>query len=241
MTNFFISFGGPQEKFHKAVQDICNEAKEFDAFDEENIYKYTEQDLKNDTEFWSNHGAMIESHPRGYGYWLWKIYLCYKTLMLDNVKEGDVIVYADSGCILRKQYEHRMNEYIALCKNSKSGIVVFSLPFAERHWTKMDVFAHLNAFDRLEDHYQIVGGAIIYKKCENTMKIMKEWFETATYSSYKLLTDVPSEMPNSHDFIEHRHDQSIFSLLLKRYGCERLGYEIEEGSGGPIFAARRAN
>jgi len=240
MTNFFISFGGPHAKFHKAVEDICNEAKEFEAFEEENVIKYTDEDLKNDKEFWNVHGLMIESNPRGYGYWLWKIYLCYKTMLLDRVKEGDIIVYADSGCILRKQFEKRMNEYIEMCKNSSSGIVVFSLQFEERHWTKMDLFVYLNACENLKDDYQIIGGAFIYKKCENTLKIMKEWFETATYSSYRMLTDVPSQVPNTSDFIEHRHDQSIFSLLLKKYGCERLGYEIEEGSGGPIFAARRA-
>jgi len=239
MANFFISFGGPNEIFHKAVTEICNQAKEFESFCEENIYKYTEEDLKNDKEFWSNHGKMIENTSRGYGYWLWKIYICYKTLLSDNIKEGDVIVYADSGCILRKQFEKRMNEYIELCKKSRHGIVAFSLPFTERHWTKMDVFAHLDAYDNITDNYQYVATAFLYKKCDNTMRIMKEWFETAIYSSYRMLTDVPSQIPNTLDFIEHRHDQSIFSLLLKKYGCERLGYEIEESSNGPIFAARK--
>jgi hypothetical protein len=35
--------------------------------------------------------------------------------------------------------------------------------------------------------------------------------------NYHLIDDTPSKSPNFTEFIEHRHDQSILSLLTKLY------------------------
>ena len=35
--------------------------------------------------------------------------------------------------------------------------------------------------------------------------------------NYHLIDDTPSLLENTVDFREHRHDQSIYSLLLKKY------------------------
>ena len=54
--------------------------------------------LKKDSEFWVKHGNFIENNKRGYGYWLWKSYIVKKQLEL--MKEGDILLYADSGCVM---------------------------------------------------------------------------------------------------------------------------------------------
>jgi hypothetical protein len=71
---------------------------------------------------------------------------------------------------------------------------------------------------------QIVATAFIYKKCENTENIMSLWYQKSCI--YRILDDRPSTIENHPSFKEHRHDQSIFSLLLKDHGCFTLGYEI---------------
>jgi hypothetical protein len=94
----FITFGGPTANFHNAVNRICQEAKNFDLFDE--IYGYTENDLKSDYNFWINHGDFIERNRRGYGYWIWKPYLIKKKL--NELNNGDFLIYADCGCEINK-------------------------------------------------------------------------------------------------------------------------------------------
>ena len=52
--------------------------------------------MYNDKEFWKKNGDFIEKNKRGYGYWLWKSYIIKKTM--DMMKDGDILLYLDSGC-----------------------------------------------------------------------------------------------------------------------------------------------
>ena len=228
----FITFGGPTQNFYNAVDRVCQQAREFNLFDE--VIGFTDKDLKNDAEFWEKNGAFIENHKRGYGYWIWKSYINFKTIQ--RMDQGDIVVYVDSGCELRIQFIERMKEYFDIVTKSDKGIIGMSLCFNERHWTKMDTFVKLDCTEFFNDGYQVIGGIVIYKKCENTCSIIEKWYNGCC--NHHLITDAPSVLPNAHDFIEHRHDQSIFSLLMKKHGFERLGYEIEEQQPVPIYAAR---
>jgi len=232
MRKIFITFGGPTENFHKAVDRICQQAKDFGLFDE--VIGYTDADLKNDTEFWEKNGEFVERYKRGYGYWIWKSYINYKTI--SRIEEGDIVVYADSGCLLRIEYIQRMREYFDIVTNSAKGIIGMTLCFHERHWNKMDTFAGVGGEEFFNDDYQVVATTVIYKKCENTLSLIEKWYNTCC--NHHMISDAPSVLPNAPDFIEHRHDQSVFSLLMKKCGFERLGYEIEEHKPVPIFAAR---
>ena len=92
--NTFITFGGPTSNYHRSVDRICLEAKEFDFFHD--IIGYKDSDLKQDKPFWDQHGSFIQNNPRGYGYWLWKSYLIRKTF--NQMKENDILIYCDAGC-----------------------------------------------------------------------------------------------------------------------------------------------
>ena len=45
------------------------------------------------------------------------------------------------------------------------------------------------------------------------------------YENFHLADDTPSQSNNEVGFIEHRHDQSILSLLLKQYGTSVIPLE----------------
>jgi hypothetical protein len=60
--------------------------------------------------------------------------------------------------------------------------------------------------------------SFILKKCDHTLKIINEWYNFSCI--YNLLDDSESNIKNDDSFIEHRHDQSIFSLIRKKYGTE---------------------
>ncbi len=48
-----------------------------------------------------------------------------------------------------------------------------------------------------------------------TRSIIDFWYNIGC--NYHMIDDSPSIKENYNNFIEHRHDQAIFSLLLKKY------------------------
>jgi len=59
---------------------------------------------------------------------------------------------------------------------------------------------------------------VIIRKTDNSSRFVSEWLRWS--EDPRLLTDVPNTqgLPDYADFIDHRHDQSIFSLLTKKHG-----------------------
>jgi hypothetical protein len=77
MSINIVSFGS-HDNYIDAANRISNQAKKLNIFDTINIY--TGDDLKKDNDFWDKHGTFIENNKIGYGYWIWKPYLIYKTI-----------------------------------------------------------------------------------------------------------------------------------------------------------------
>ena len=134
----FISFGGPTEDFHNTLKRICNEAKDFDYFNE--IIGLTEKDLIEDDIFWNKNKEFILNSSKGYGYWIWKPYLINKEL--EKMNDGDILVYADAGCKINKNGKKRFLEYIELLNNNekKYGVISFQLDYEEYMYTKNKIF-----------------------------------------------------------------------------------------------------
>jgi len=233
---FFLSFGGPTQSFHNAVHRICKEAEQFKVFDV--ITAITDIDLKNDPEFWDKHGKFIEGNARGYGYWLWKSYIVKKQLAL--MQDGDILVYADAGCTLHVSGKPRLLEYLELAK--QHGIVGFITNHIEYKYTKMDLIHHLNALKDTNSG-MIIATSFIIQKRSDSIDLVNQWYSLS--SIYHLIDDSPSMITNHAMFNEHRHDQSIWSLLCKQYKCHTLPDEtwfFAEGKNGdeyPIWASRK--
>ena len=228
---YFITFAS--QKFYNSSERIVNEAKNFNIFDE--IIKITDNELKNDIEFWNKHYSFIENNSRGYGYWIWKSYINLK--LLEKINDDDIVIYADSGCTLNINGKNRLLQYINIVNKSKYGILSFKLTHYEKKYTKQDLFDHLDIKNIIDE--QINATSFIYKKCDHTKKIFKLWYETCCV--YNLIDDSKSLKQNHESFIEHRHDQSIFSLIRKNYGTEILEDETYPIGilKNPIWATRK--
>lgn len=102
--------------------------------------------------------------------------------------------------------------------NSESGILVFSEKYIEKYWTKGDLLNYLNLYDKKEyiDTLQIWSGCFFLKKTCASKLLVDDWF-SLHMDHYDLTTDKRSKVPNHKGFMEHRHDQSTFSLLVKRF------------------------
>lgn len=86
---------------------------------------------------------------------------------------------------------------------------------------------------------------IILKKYNKTVFLFNELYNIIS-NNYNLIDDSPSILNNDISFIENRHDQSVFSLLRKKYGTEILNnetyfpesYSKDYINQFPIIAAR---
>jgi hypothetical protein len=205
----FITFGSHANYIDAAIR-LCNQAYPFHLFT--TITAYTGAYLKKDKTFWKQHGEFITKHKRGFGYWIWKPYLISKTM--NQLKDGEIILYLDCGCELDLSEKKYLLKYIEIVKKDK--IMGCDTKCIEQLWNKRDLFEFMNMN---KDEYltttQREAGALLILVCDETKKLVEEWYTIAC--DYHNIDDSPSIIPNCKEFKEHRHDQSIFSLLTKKY------------------------
>lgn len=234
----------------KGFPRFVEQAKSMQIFDE--IITWDETYL--DSDFKKIWGRYLVRYSRGFGYWCWKPYFILKEL--EKLEDGDILLYTDIGCFLRPEGRKRFDQYIQMTLDTPSGILACrydvdpnnELPatiYYENNWTKGDVFDYFNVIeDRDFTHStQFASGIIFFKKSDLSVKFVKEWYQ-AYLDNYNLATDAPSHVPNFSDFIENRHDQSIFSMLAKKYkiasisASETSQTNWELISNYPIWAMR---
>ena len=65
----------------------------------------------------------------------------------------------------------------------------------------------------------------IYSKNDFTLKFVKDYLESC--KNKYILTDTPNQHGQNYDgYYDHRHDQSILSILTHRYNCPRQDIDI---------------
>ena len=153
----------------------------------------------------------ILSAPKGGGYWLWKPYIINKTLK--KLNHGDFLFYSDASSIFLKKVDILIQE---LDKHNQD-IMGFELPLIEEQWTKPDLFINMGCEgEKYSRSNQIMASFILIKKSVNSEIFIKQYLDYACDKTN--LTDLENDkVIKSECLIDHRYDQSIFSLLYKKY------------------------
>lgn len=218
MNLYFLSFGDSQY-YGQALSRCEIQARNFKTKSGESVFKdvfcVNEEDIENNfPDFFNQHLEFIKNSQRGFGYWIWKPYLIMK--LMETLDEGDVILYMDSGCQLNYDALDRLEFYYE--KALETGGVYFKLTHPELMFTKMDTYKRVFP-DKEEDREELqnCATAMLLKVSEENKNFVNEWYSTCIEDSYKFVDDTDSEIENSEIFVDHRHDQSIFSLLVKKY------------------------
>jgi hypothetical protein len=207
---YFITFGAGGQNYYDAGNRLINQSRNLNVF--EKLILYTDKDLKNDNEFWDKHSTFINNNPRGYGYWLWKPYIIKKTM--EMMDDDDILLYLDSGCEIDIRKKDQILKYFDIVKTEH--IIGTNTGCIEEHWTKKDLFLKLNMLDdKILSSEQHQGGILLINVNSKTRAFINEWYELGC--DYHNIDDSPSIAQNSNVFREHRHDQSIYSLLFKKY------------------------
>ena len=199
---------------HKMFADYnAHTATNVGMFDTTQIY--TPNDLDERFKIYNNH---ILNLKKGAGYWIWKPYVILKKLL--ELDEGDILCYNDSKYIWLTDIRNLTTEVLS----DKDIGIYYNRPSAninfEKNWTKFDTYVIMNidnnVFNSMYQSPQIWAGFILLRKNFNTIRFISEWL---TYvQDNRLSTDSKSIFSNEFDdFREHRHDQSILSILSKKW------------------------
>ncbi|MCY4419135.1 MAG: hypothetical protein OXB93_04740 [Cytophagales bacterium] len=204
-----LSFSSDHPKYRKAQAYQNLLALQGNYFD--HIFPYTPEDLG--LSFHLKHRDILR-HRRGYGYWIWKPYIVLKTM--DLLEEGDMIFYCDVDRIFKASPK----PFFDLLSSIPQAILPLSHPsFLEYKYSKSDLMGCLtqgsDGLD-LKKTPQIWAGAFVIQKESSAKSFLLEWYGYASEEHF--LSETASYLyPSSPEFINHRHDQSIYSLLVKKH------------------------
>lgn len=205
-ARWFITYG--DARYNRSKARITAEAARFGVFDA--IRAWGPEDLS--LEFVRRNYATL-SQPRGGGYWLWKPFVIAQTLA--DMQDGDVLMYADAGCTFLSD----PTPYLALA--GAYGMVAFRVPHSMGQYTKGLAFKVLGLdLELWAPEQQVIAGILVLQKRPFTTFLVAEWLRLA--QDAQLLTDVDTSglAPNHASFVDHRHDQSLWSLLVHKYGAQ---------------------
>lgn len=209
MSLTFITFGSHGNYIDAGVR-LLHQAGHLNIFKETILF--TGDSLKEDSEFWDRHEGFVTNNKRGYGYWIWKPYIIKKTM--ERLVNGDILLYLDCGCEIDVNEKDDLLNSIEIVKRDK---IVGTLTCDEHEYNKMDLVKKLKMNNPLYiNTSQRQAGIVLYLVCDETRDLVNKWYELAC--DYHNIDDSPSILKNLPSFKEHRHDQSIFSLLTKKMG-----------------------
>jgi len=167
-----------------------------------------------DAAFFEKNRTILQ-HEKGGGYWLWKPYI-----ILDALKKsqpGDELIYVDSGCCFIKKIDYLTD----LLETTGQDIVPFEVQHLEGEWSKRDAFV-LMGLDGcgFEKTRQRLSGFIVIKNTQFSQNFFSEFLLLA--QDIRIVSDYPNVCGkmNFSGFQCNRHDQTVFSLLSKKYKLE---------------------
>lgn len=202
----FVTFA--DTRLRATLDRIRGEAEAMGCFDA--IYCWSQRDL--DREWLARHASFILKNPKGFGYWIWKAQ-CVKQA-LTAVPDGCLVLYADAGCALNPQGLPRLTEYCQMVARHPSHRLVFQLTgLPEEAWTKEHTLQRLGFTSPGQRRSgQIIATAFLVQKTPENVEFV-EAFSKRT-QEYDLIND-QTIVPNTSAFRDHRHDQSVWSILNK--------------------------
>jgi len=224
---YLITYG--DEAYKASRERIRKEAEATGEFDK--IIVYTPDDLPED----------FKQHPlfkyrKGGGLWVWKAYLTLHTLQ--QLKDGDLLFYVDSGSTLYPsgQWKH----YFGLLEHK--DMVVFKIMLRCGAYTKRVVIDYFSPWlgPYWGHYYQVAATTFFMKKNNFTVAFAQEWL--SLFSEQMTCDASPEELPHQYPgFIAHRWDQSLLCGLAYKY-ADRIAIETNRFEsvqpGQAIWASR---
>ena len=209
---YLVTFGakGAQADFSLSRYRLESEARSTGWF--KDVFNYTSDDLLSYNRPFNGPGA---------GWWWWKSVVCQ--IALNNIKKDDILLYLDAGCSINVNGKNRFWEYVELC-NSGPGFVGFGggtelsdnggAGATDKMHTKRDLLIDLGCDSPEYMETTQLGGGLFFVKNNYFGNDLINQFVELSKNEHFLNGDV-SLNSEYNEFVDHRNDQSVLSLLVK--------------------------
>jgi len=250
---YLLTFGGGSEDFRAAAHRVGAEAELSDCFEE--IFVVTDTDSEYYiSSFLRKNENFFKNYPKGFGLWSWKPHLIDH--FLGEIPEGSSLMYLDSGSHLNLKTiacAQKLHGYFESAK--QRGIFAMQLrdgqfgedfpDLSESAFTTKSLAKKVGLSQEHLSSHQIESNFLIANNSRVPRRIVREWLKLSSMRSHRFLLDPLDADDTFANFFEHRHDQAIFSALLKKHDIEPSLNEsyfhptwIETGSSFPVWVIR---
>ena len=206
MKTWLVNYGG--DVFAKSSKRLRESALKYGV---DEVVEFTRKDIVS-SEFYARNKWILDQ-KRGAGLWLWKPYIILEALK--KADDGDIVFYSDSGIEIISS----LAPLVEICK--KKSMILFRLENPNRSWIKRDCFA-LTRCDSEEywNGTQVYGSFQVYKKNKENVAFTQEWLKFC--ENRDIISDLPGicGLPNFPEFVAHRHDQAVLTLMAIKHKVE---------------------
>ena len=222
MTEVYLcSFASPDLTL--SVNRFVKQSKELNFYKEIKVFGWDDLSKKKQEQI---NTFINKGQKRLFGYASWKpeIILSY----LNKIPTNSILQYSDIGCFFNPKGIKRLNDYVKIAQEKDFLAFKYIEPdfdhkknfkfqvYYEYQYTKADAWTYLNIEENspILQSEQIWSGTMFFKNNSYAKNLLNNWMEACDNNN--LIDDSDSIEKNHEKFIEHRHDQSIFSLICKK-------------------------
>lgn len=226
MRKIYINFGG--RSYDGTAKFIDRDAVKFGA---DEVWHYddlwlTQTDFyKSNQWLWNHHGDM-QDRKRGFGWFAWKPFIIMDAL--SRLQDGDIVMFTDADTYPVADFSVLYDECAKI-----GGAMLFEAQGCQTNWyTKRDCFIVMG---QNTEEYQIrkagVARFMLFQKGPwKPYQFLCEWL---TYCLNPLAQTFDTSVlgPEPNEFIEHRTEQAIMTLLGLKYGYKFYREACQFGDG----------
>jgi hypothetical protein len=201
----FLSFGSDEyykNRSFNILSQLCN------VYPHSSMRVFQKSDLPLEIQEYG------EIYQRGYGYWRWKPFLI-KTY-ISSLEENQGFIFYVDGLSGLKNINSTIEFLDQFMVQANQDIIGWQMNHLESMYTTGDLLSSLriNPSSAIANSGQFAATFIAIRVNNRTRNFVDKW-DGFYGENLNLCRDNPSMERNHHLFRENRHDQSVFSLLLK--------------------------
>lgn len=209
----FIAFADGSRDTKDSGARIIQQALKTNLF--QSAICYNSASLKAST-FWNT--GLIDENSRGYGFWIWKP-LLIQYVLRNVIMEKEILVYCDAGSEIVNNFLSRHTFLQLLSHLEEQDVLAFDTSVPEYQYTKR-MCLDLLSMKSKEHTSQVAATTILFHNTAASRTFTNNWVDIATQRNGIYIDD--SLGLEHQEFREHRHDQSIFSVLYKNANMKSL-------------------
>lgn len=211
----FVTFADGNLDYLKAGKRLEKQARSFGLFSE--VISLDDKNFRSfDSDWKSTAESLDDLNLLPYYYLGTKAWLV-RSALNGSFGEFDVIFYADAGCEMLKNFWTKREVKLLLRLANRYGGVAEQLAYPEKLYSKKNIIDYFQLSPQELEFGQIQATWSIWKNSKQSRDLANEWVNLSNpYFNYWHDPEGLEKSEQSTEFIDHRRDQSIFSILWKK-------------------------